>query len=266
MTPISKPEQWVRDQNRPPALAVRNLSVTYGDTIAMAGADIDVPAGSLMAVVGPSGCGKSSLLAAISGLSGQIPGARVRGEILLNGQALTTQDRGCQAGIGMVFQQPNPFPLSIFENIAFPLREHGLRRVEALRMRVHDALRQVGLWQEVCDRLDQSALQLSGGQQQRLCFARALALQPAVLLLDEPCSALDPVATEHIEQLIHTLKGRYTLLMVTHNLAQARRLGDGVTVCWLDQACGCVVETGTRSIFEAPAHPVSQRYFSGAVG
>jgi phosphate transport system ATP-binding protein len=233
-------------------------------------ASLEVPGGSLMTVVGPSGCGKSSLLRCINRLSDTLPHCEVRGEILLGSEDILqigTDVGRLRRRVGMVFQQPNPFPLSIADNIRFPLREHGIRGREELSCRVEKNLRDVGLWAEVKDRLGQSALSLSGGQQQRLCLARTLALEPQVLLLDEPCSALDPIATEHIEQLIQRLKGRYTILMVTHNLAQARRLADHVTVCWVDDHCGCVVESGSREgIFVNSSHPITQAYCSGDKG
>ena len=168
--------------------------------------------------------------------------------------------------IGMVFQQPNPFPLSIIDNLRFPLAEHGVPRRERDR-RAEQVLRAVGLWEEVKGRLSQSALGLSGGQQQRLCIARALVLEPQVLLLDEPCSALDPVSSKVVEELIVSLKGRYTLLMVTHNLAQARRIADSVTVCWMQEGCGCVVESNAcHLVFEHPSHPITAAYCAGAAG
>jgi phosphate transport system ATP-binding protein len=256
------------DVNIPPRLTLEGVTVRYGDVMAMQHASLTVDPGTVMALVGPSGCGKSSLLAAINRLTESIPHCRVSGRVLLDAEDVSAAPslRELRRRIGMVFQQPNPFPLSIFENVAFPLRERGQRDRHELAARVERALRHVGLWSEVQARLDQSALMLSGGQQQRLCFARALALEPSVLLLDEPCSALDPVAMETIEQLIVSLKGRYTMLMVTHNLAQARRIADGVTVCWVDGDCGCVVETGCRTLFDAARNPVTRRYLTGAAG
>lgn len=253
-----------------PPLAIRNLEVSYQGRPALRRASLDVPGGSLMAVVGPSGCGKSSLLRCINRLSDTVAHCDVRGEIVLGSDDILQAGmdvRVLRRRVGMVFQQPNPFPLSIADNIRFPLREHGIRAREELSRRVEQTLRDVGLWAEVKDRLGQPALSLSGGQQQRLCLARTLALEPQVLLLDEPCSALDPIATEHIEQLIQRLKGRYTILMVTHNLAQARRLADHVTVCWVDECCGCVVESGSREgIFVNSRHPITQAYCNGTKG
>lgn len=239
----------------PPSLTIQNLSVRYGNEIALQQASLAVPAGELMALVGPSGCGKTSLLQSINRINANQPNCHVAGQVLLNGEPLSCKPEQLPAlrrRIGMVFQQPNPFPMSIRENIHFPLR---------------DVLEKTGLWHEVADRLNSSALALSGGQQQRLCIARALALTPEVLLLDEPCSALDPIASATVESLIASLKGDYTLLMVTHNLAQARRLADHVTVCWMESGCGCVVESDTReNIFLHSRHPVTRAYCAGECG
>lgn len=249
-------------------LELQQVSVYYGNQAAIEQASLSVRAGELMALVGPSGCGKSSLLASINRMTDGIPGCRVSGTVLLGGDALSaSQDAATlRRRIGMVFQQPNPFPLSIIDNLRFPLAEHGVPRRERDR-RAEQVLRAVGLWEEVKGRLSQSALGLSGGQQQRLCIARALVLEPRVLLLDEPCSALDPVSSRVVEALIRSLKGRYTILMVTHNLAQARRLADSVTVCWLEGQCGCVVESnGCEQVFENPAHPITAAYCAGEAG
>ncbi|WP_303759933.1 phosphate ABC transporter ATP-binding protein [Alcanivorax jadensis] len=251
-----------------PTLELQQVSVYYGNQAAIEQASLSVQAGELMALVGPSGCGKSSLLASINRMTDGIPACRVSGTILLGGEALSaSQDAtALRRRIGMVFQQPNPFPLSIIDNLRFPLAEHGVPRRER-DTRAEQALRAVGLWEEVKDRLSQSALGLSGGQQQRLCIARALVLEPQVLLLDEPCSALDPVSSKVVEELIVSLKGRYTLLMVTHNLAQARRIADSVTVCWMQEGCGCVVESnGCRQVFEHPSHPITAAYCAGEAG
>ncbi|MEN9868708.1 MAG: hypothetical protein RL748_4298 [Pseudomonadota bacterium] len=257
-------------ERRPPALRLHNLTVRYGQRIAVRQAALQVASGELMALVGPSGCGKSSLLSSINRISDLIPSCQVEGEIFLDQENIRSDKlpaHRIRQRVGMVFQQPNPFPLSIAENILFPLREHGVRDAQNLALRLEQVLRAVGLWEEVKNRLQHSALGLSGGQQQRLCIARALALQPEVLLFDEPCSALDPIATQVIEELILGLKGRYTILMVTHNLAQARRLSDSVTVCWVDQGCGCVVESGrSQTIFENPCSPITQAYCQGQIG
>lgn len=253
--------------SNPPSLSIQRLSVHYGAHGALLDASLDVAPGELMAVVGPSGCGKSSLLAAVNRMSDLVPGARVGGRVLIDGQDVLAGGVDVQwlrRRVGMVFQQPNPFPLSIAENILFALREHGVRDKVELHDRMEQALRDTGLWNEVSARLDKPALGLSGGQQQRLCFARALALEPSVLLLDEPCSALDPIASATVEGLIDNLKGRYTLLMVTHNLAQARRLADHVAVCWVRDGCGCVLDSGPAGeLFEQARDPLAHRYLNG---
>ncbi|MED5390025.1 MAG: phosphate ABC transporter ATP-binding protein [Pseudomonadota bacterium] len=252
----------------PPMLALQGVSVHYGEQAAIEQASLTVGAGELMALVGPSGCGKSSLLASINRMTDSIVGCRVSGTVALGGEVIDhSQDAtALRRRIGMVFQQPNPFPLSIIDNLRFPLAEHGVARSER-DVRAEQALRAVGLWEEVRGRLPQSALGLSGGQQQRLCMARALVLEPQVLLLDEPCSALDPVSSKVVEELIVSLKGRYTLLMVTHNLAQARRIADSVTVCWVQHGCGCVVESNAcRQVFEHPSHPITAAYCAGEAG
>ncbi|GAD64979.1 MULTISPECIES: phosphate ABC transporter ATP-binding protein [Pseudomonadaceae] len=252
---------------QPPSLRIENLSVHYGGQGALLGACLEVAPGELMAVVGPSGCGKSSLLSAVNRMSDLVPGARVEGRILIDGVDVLDAQVDLQQlrrQVGMVFQQPNPFPLSIAENILFALREHGVRGKQELHERMQQALQATGLWEEVHARLDRPALSLSGGQQQRLCFARALALEPRVLLLDEPCSALDPIASATVESLIDSLKGRYTLLMVTHNLAQARRLADHVAVCWVRDGCGCVLDSGPAGrLFDGACDPLAQRYLNG---
>jgi len=208
-------------------------------------------------------------LNSINRMTDMVPECRVTGSVCIGGSEIHAADMDIttlRRRIGMVFQQPNPFPISIAENLCFPLREHGYPKHE-INQRCRDALEAVGLWSEVQDRLNKSALSLSGGQQQRLCIARALVLEPEVILLDEPCSALDPFATEVIENLIVSLKGHYTLLMVTHNLAQARRVADHVTVCWVDDECGCVVESGSHeSIFINSNNPVTRAYCRGERG
>jgi len=169
--------------------------------------------------------------------------------------------------VGMLFQKPNPFPLSIMRNIEFPLREHGVRNWDEIDRRVEDVLRDVGLWDEVKDRLKAPALSLSGGQQQRLCLARALALKPEVLLMDEPCSALDPISSEVVEDLITSLRGRYTLLVVTHNLAQAKRIADDVALFWVVDGAGQLIESGSvAQIFESPQHALTAAYVNGRRG
>jgi len=254
--------------NQAPALTVSEVDVHYGDRVAIANASFEVPSGRLMALVGPSGCGKSSLLASINRLTDSLPGCTTQGSIRIGEREIQswTDPAALRRTVGMVFQHPNPFPLSVMDNLLFPLAEHGVARSQR-RPRAEAALRSVGLWDEIRDHPEQSALTLSGGQQQRLCLARALVLEPEVLLLDEPCSALDPMASAAVEELIRSLRGRYTILMVTHNLAQARRLADQVTVCWMDEGCGCVIETGEREqIFADARHPITRAYCAGECG
>ncbi|MES2295497.1 MAG: phosphate ABC transporter ATP-binding protein [Pseudomonadota bacterium] len=259
-----------RRSGKPPMLKLEGVTIQYAGRRVVDRASLQVNPGELMALLGPSGCGKSSLLNSINRMSELVAGCSVAGAVTLDGEDV--RGAGMPAHrvrrrIGMVFQQANPFPMSIAENILFPLREHGERDRALLQQRLETALREVGLWNEVHQRLDSSALALSGGQQQRLCIARALAIEPQVLLFDEPCSALDPLATQHIEALIMGLKGRYTMLMVTHNLAQARRLADSVTVCWVERGCGCVIETGTMStVMDHSSNALTQAYCNGLVG
>ncbi|KAA5539788.1 phosphate ABC transporter ATP-binding protein [Roseiconus nitratireducens] len=251
-------------------IATENLSVSYNGRTVLRDATIEAKPGEILALVGPSGCGKSSFLAAINRLTEIIPGASVRGRIRFDGRELETvfpSSVDLRRHVGMIFQQPNPFAMSIRRNLELPLREHGIRDSGELRRIAESALRDVGLWDEVSDRLEQSALELSGGQQQRLCIARALALKPQVLLMDEPCSSLDPLSAERVEQLIDSMRGQYTVLIVTHNLAQARRLSDQVAVFWTQDGVGRIVEQGeTEAVFNAPSNPIVASYLSGRKG
>lgn len=253
----------------PPDIEICNIDINYGNNLVLQGASLSVKAGAITALVGPSGCGKSSLLSVINRLSDLQP-CRVSGQVLINASDIfgaSTDVMMLRRQVGMVFQRPNPFPLSIVDNLRLPLREHGVRDLSEQNDRIEKALRQVGLWEEINKRLKQSALQLSGGQQQRLCIARALVLEPQVLLLDEPCSALDPLSTEVIERLIKRLRGQYTVLMVTHNLAQARRIADDMAVCWVNDGAGCIVEAGpTEQLFTAPQHAITAAYLNGHQG
>ncbi|WP_201743788.1 phosphate ABC transporter ATP-binding protein [Roseiconus nitratireducens] len=246
------------------------MSVSYNGRTVLRDATIEAKPGEILALVGPSGCGKSSFLAAINRLTEIIPGASVRGRIRFDGRELETvfpSSVDLRRHVGMIFQQPNPFAMSIRRNLELPLREHGIRDSGELRRIAESALRDVGLWDEVSDRLEQSALELSGGQQQRLCIARALALKPQVLLMDEPCSSLDPLSAERVEQLIDSMRGQYTVLIVTHNLAQARRLSDQVAVFWTQDGVGRIVEQGeTEAVFNAPSNPIVASYLSGRKG
>lgn len=258
-----------------PLLQTQNLRLTYGQTIAFENVNLSIPAQQVTALVGPSGCGKSSFLMSLNRLTELIPQARLEGKIRLGDwdvlhpklDAIALRRR-----VGLILQQPNPFPLSIWKNLAFPLAEHGVRHRADQAHRIETALTNVGLWDEVKDRLKQSALGLSGGQQQRLCIARTLVLEPEVLLLDEPCSALDPLSSQRVEALIAQLRSRYTVIIVTHNLAQAKRLADQVAVFWLQpgsggQLTGQLIEVGpTRQMFEQPQHRLTADYVQGVQG
>jgi len=251
-------------------IEVDRLAISYGNQTALSQVSLTINKGCITAVVGPSGCGKSSFLMSLNRMTDLIPGCKVSGSISIASQPIL--ESKCDViqlrrRVGMIFQRPNPFPLSIQRNLTFPLREHGVKDRETLHATVEDTLRAVGLWDEVKDRLNASALSLSGGQQQRLCLARALALKPEVILLDEPCSALDPISSGVVEELIENLRGRYTIVVVTHNLAQARRIADEVVVFWLRGGCGYVVESGaTRRVFEAPQSEVTGGYVAGLRG
>lgn len=253
-----------------PVVQVKNFSLRYGGKTALDKVTLDIYRGCITALIGPSGCGKTSFLSAINRLTDLIPDCKVDGHIHVDGNDIHDPFHNVQAlrrQIGMVFQKPTPFPLSIRRNIELPLREHGVRRRSEIDAISEQVLQDVGLWDEVCDRLDSAALGLSGGQQQRLCIARALALKPKILLMDEPCSALDPIASGVVEDLIARLQGRYTIVIVTHNLAQARRIANYAAFFWVKERAGHLVEFGhCRDIFEAPVHQLTAAYVNGARG
>ena len=253
-----------------PLIEVDDLSLSYHDTPAFRGFTLSINRGCITALVGPSGCGKTSFLMTLNRLTDLISGCRVTGRVRLDHQdilAPTTDVVHLRRRVGMIFQKPSPFPMSIRRNLAFPLKEHGVRDRHQIEQVIEDTLRAVGLWDEVKDRLDSPALTLSGGQQQRLCFARALALTPEVLLLDEPCSALDPISGGLVEDLIAELRGRYTIVIVTHNLAQARRLADHMAFFWVQDGAGTLIETGdAHQMFEDPQHDLTRAYVAGLRG
>jgi phosphate transport system ATP-binding protein len=253
-----------------PLLSIRDLSLHYGDKPAFEHVTLDIHAGCITALIGPSGCGKTSLLSSINRMTDLLPGCRLTGQVMMGGQDLLSAAVDLQQlrrRIGMVFQRPNPFPLSIRRNIEMPLKEHGLTNRGELADRIERALRDVGLWPEVCDRLNSSALALSGGQQQRLCIARAIALEPTVLLMDEPCSALDPLSSGVVEDLIARLRGAYTVVIVTHNLAQARRIANYAGFFWVQNRVGNLIEFDQcRTIFEQPKHELTAAYVNGMRG
>lgn len=246
-------------------LETRKLFLYYGLTPALKGVDLSIQPRQVTAVIGPSGCGKSSLLRCFNRMNDLIPGVRLEGDVLFHGRSIYANGvdpTEVRYRIGMVFQKPNPFPKSIYDNVAFGPRVHGWRR-QQLDEVVERSLRRAALWDEVKDRLRESALALSGGQQQRLCLARALALEPEVLLMDEPTSALDPAAAGKIEDLITELKQHYTIVIVTHNMQQAARVAD-VTAFFLN---GELVEMGpTAQIFTRPADRRTEDYVTGRFG
>ena len=250
-------------------LQAEGVSIYYGEKAALRDVTLGVRRNSVMAIIGPSGCGKSTLLRCFNRMNDLIRGSHLEGKVLFNGQdiyASNVDPTELRSRIGMVFQKPNPFPKSIFENVAFGLRINGFRG--NLRDRVEQALRRAALWEEVSDRLGSSALSLSGGQQQRLCIARALAVEPEVILMDEPASALDPSATYRIEELIDKLKEDYTILIVTHNMQQAARVSD-MTVFLLagEERTGELVEIGpTSQIFTNPRDKRTEDYITGRFG
>ena len=249
-----------------PMLDVNDLSVTYGTHRAVSGISLAVPRNRILAIVGPSGCGKSTFLSSINRLTDLIPKCRVEGSIKVDNQEILTADcdqQSLRCRVGMVFQKPNPFPLSIRRNLSVPLKEHGFSKTETATI-TEQSLTDVGLWDEVKDRLDSSALSLSGGQQQRLCIARALALSPDVMLFDEPCSALDPLSINVVEKLIASLRERVTIVIVTHNLAQAKRIADLAAVFWQRDGVGTVIESGpAASIFGSPKDQDAAAYLCG---
>lgn len=251
-------------------ICAKNLSIAYQGHQALRNVTLEINRGCITALVGPSGCGKTSFLTSLNRLTDLIPGCQVSGNLHMNELdvlAPTTDLLQLRRTVGMIFQKPTVFPFSIRKNLELPLREHGTHDRTLLASAIEKVLQQVGLWDEVKDRLDHPAQALSGGQQQRLCLARALSLTPDVLLLDEPCSALDPLSSGVIEDLIVSLRGHYTVLIVTHNLAQARRIADHIALFWSCDGVGELIEYDTaQAIFETPAHELTAAYISGARG
>ena len=250
-----------------PKVEVRGLSVHYGGTRALDDVSLDVPPAQVTALVGPSGCGKSAFLRTLNRMNDIVPGARVAGRVAIDGRdiyAAGVDVADVRRRAGMIFRRPNPFPKSIFANVAYGLRVGGLAGGRGeLDAGVEAGLQAAGLWDEVKDRLEAPALALSGGQQQRLCIARALAVRPEILLLDEPAAALDPIGTQRLEELIHRLKATYTIVIVTHNMQQAARISDRTAVFWL----GRLVEYDrTDRIFTAPSQRITEDYVTGRFG
>jgi phosphate transport system ATP-binding protein len=274
---MAEPRRSKREEQRAPQapaagpveikIEVRDLDFYYGRTQALFGVDMQIPARRVTAFIGPSGCGKSTLLRTLNRMNDTIIGARAVGVIEIDGENVLAPETDVVAlrrKVGMVFQKSNPFPKSIYENVAYGLRVNRLAGSKGeLKERVEEALRDAAIWDEVKDRLHASALSLSGGQQQRICIARALAIRPEVLLMDEPASALDPLATQKIEELIHDLRERYTIVIVTHNLQQAARVADYTAFFLL----GRLIEFGeTDKIFTAPSDERTEDYITGRFG
>jgi phosphate transport system ATP-binding protein len=249
-----------------PSVEIKQFSLWYGKKQAVHEISMPIPRGEVTALVGPSGCGKSTLLRSVNRMNDLIDGLTIRGDILLGGESIFSPGVDVielRKRMGMVFQKPNPFPMSIFENVVYPLRIDGQRDRKVLKEVCEHSLRGSALWEEVRERLGESGLGLSGGQQQRLCIARAIASDPEVLLLDEPCSALDPLATAKIEDLIEDLRGEYTVLIVTHNMQQAARISDYTAFMYL----GRLIEFGvTSQIFTKPALQETEDYVTGRFG
>ena len=261
------PAEAARQDAAPEArLSIRNLDFFYGTVQALKGISLDLPDRQVTGMIGPSGCGKSTLLRVLNRMYDLYPGHRAEGEVILDGQNILGSDIdviGLRARIGMVFQKPTPFPMSVYENIAFGVRLHEKLSKARMDERVEQALTRAALWEEVKDRLSASAMGLSGGQQQRLVIARTIAIQPEVILFDEPTSALDPISTMKIEELIDELKGDFTIALVTHNMQQAARVADRVAFFYLGEL---VEASDAAQMFTAPREKRTQDYITGRFG
>jgi phosphate transport system ATP-binding protein len=249
-----------------PAIVIRNGNLWYGQNQALHDITMNIPAKQATAFIGPSGCGKSTLLRCLNRMNDLVDNVRITGEFLMHGQninAQTTDVIDVRRRVGMVFQKSNPLPKSIFENVVYGLRIAGIRDKNTLESACERSLRSAALWDEVKDRLNTSGLSLSGGQQQRLCIARAIAIEPEIILMDEPCSALDPIATLKIEELIYELKSDYTIVIVTHNLQQAARVSDKTAFFWLGRL---VEHSNTADLFTNPKQKHTEDYITGRFG
>ena len=252
-------------------LCAENLNIYYGDFHAVKDISLDINSCSITAIIGPSGCGKSSVLRVFNRMNDLIPSTRIEGLVKFDGIDIYQDGVDVvelRKRVGMVFQKPNPFPMSIYDNVCFGSKRHGIRSKRKLDEIVERSLTQAALWDEVKDKLDQSGLSISGGQQQRLCIARVLAVEPEVILMDEPCSALDPIATLKIEELMRTLSATYTIVIVTHNMQQAARVSDMTAFLMVgDDRAGVLVEYGeTSEIFTNPKNKQTEDYITGRFG
>ncbi|MEC4727230.1 phosphate ABC transporter ATP-binding protein PstB [Shewanella sp. D64] len=246
-------------------LEVNNLNLFYGENHALKDISLKIPARQVTALIGPSGCGKSTLLRTLNRMNDLISGVRISGDVKFEGENIYSDVdvKQLRMRVGMVFQKPNPFPMSIYENVAFGLKAQGIKDKKQLDAVVEESLRGAALWDEVKERLDSPAFGLSGGQQQRLCIARAIAMQPEVILMDEPTSALDPIATHKIEELMDELRKKFTIVIVTHSMNQAKRISDKTAFFWM----GELVEYGeTSQVFNQPKDQRTQGYVSGEFG
>lgn len=265
--PSTRPD--IKEKNNPEPmykLQSDNLNLYYGDFHALKGITLGAEANTVTALIGPSGCGKSTYLRTFNRMNDLISGTKIIGDVLLDGKDIYAKGLridDLRKKIGMVFQKPNPFPKSIFENVAYGLRVNNINHKSFIEERVETSLRQAALWDEVKDKLSKSAFALSGGQQQRLCIARALAIEPSVILMDEPASALDPISTAKIEELIYELKAKYTIMIVTHNMQQAGRVSDKTAFFYLGEL---IEYNDTKVIFTNPSDPKTQSYVTGRFG
>ncbi|HBS12076.1 MAG TPA: phosphate ABC transporter ATP-binding protein [Flavobacteriaceae bacterium] len=254
------------DTSKPSKIEVKDVNVWYGDFQAIKGIDMEIKPNTVTAFIGPSGCGKSTFLRLFNRMNDYIDSHRMEGKIKINGKNIYKKKVNVEElrkEIGMVFQKPNPFPKSIFENVAYGLKIQGIKDKKFIEERVEKALKQADLWEEVKDKLKKSALALSGGQQQRLCIARTLAVEPSIILMDEPTSALDPISTSKIENLIFELKKKYTIIIVTHNMQQASRISDYTAFFYI----GELIEYGkTKKIFTNPEKKRTENYITGRFG
>lgn len=248
------------------SIIIKNLNVFFGENHALKSINLEIYCNNITAIIGPSGCGKSTLIRCLNRMNDIIPSAKVEGEIWIDGENIYDplyDVYDLRKKVGMVFQKPNPFPKSIFENLAFGLRIHGITDKREIEERVVNALKAAALWDEVADRLHDSAFSLSGGQQQRLCIARTLAIEPEIILFDEPCSALDPISTAKIEELMINLKEKYTIVIVTHNMQQAARVSDWTAFLYLGEL---IEYNQTSKLFTNPRDPKTEAYITGRFG
>ncbi|NJY63920.1 phosphate ABC transporter ATP-binding protein [Salinimicrobium sp. CDJ15-81-2] len=259
-------ENIVKPVKKKHKLQAKEVKVFYDDFMAIKGIDMNIRANKITAFIGPSGCGKSTFLRLFNRMNDYVDGFRMEGDILIDGENIYRKNINVEQlrkQVGMVFQKPNPFPKSIYENVAYGLKIQGIKDKTYLKDKVEDSLKQVGLWNEVKDNINRSALALSGGQQQRLCIARTLAVEPSIILMDEPTSALDPISTAKIEELIYELKEKYTIVIVTHNMQQAGRISDYTAFFYLGEL---IEYDKSKKLFTNPEKQQTENYITGRFG